>query len=53
MLLFLEENNIYMVHIYYCNDAYRRNWLRLTQILKFSGKNNLLVENPKLMASQL
>jgi hypothetical protein len=40
-----------MLHIYYFNDAYKRNWLRLKQIFHFSGKNDILAGNPKLMVS--
>lgn len=41
-----------MLHICYCNDGYKRNWLSLKQISQFLGKNDSLVKNPKLMVSQ-
>ncbi|XP_025416434.1 methylthioribulose-1-phosphate dehydratase isoform X5 [Sipha flava] len=44
-----EKKSISMLHIYYFNDAYKRNWLRLKQIFHFSGKNDILAGNPKLM----
>ncbi|VVC32689.1 Class II aldolase/adducin N-terminal,Methylthioribulose-1-phosphate dehydratase,PWWP [Cinara cedri] len=43
-----EENNVTMLHIYYCNDAYKRNWIRINQIFEFVGKDSMLREFPKL-----
>lgn len=40
-----------MLHIYYCNDAYKRNWIKLKQITKFSGKEEILNEIPKINVS--
>jgi len=40
-----------MLHIYYCNDSYRRNWIKTKQIIKFSSKEIILAENPKLLVS--
>jgi len=41
-----------MLHIYYCNDAHRRNWIKLKQIIKFSSKEEIVAENPKLLVSK-
>jgi len=43
------KNMVPMLHIYYCNDAYKRNWIKMKQISKFSGKEEILAENPKLI----
>ncbi|XP_060879667.1 methylthioribulose-1-phosphate dehydratase isoform X2 [Metopolophium dirhodum] len=42
------ENMVPMLHIYYCNDAYKRNWIKMKQISKFSGKEEILTEIPKI-----
>ncbi|XP_022180883.1 probable methylthioribulose-1-phosphate dehydratase isoform X2 [Myzus persicae] len=42
------ENMIPMLHIYYCNDAYKRNWIKMKQISKFTGKEEILTEIPKI-----
>lgn len=44
-----EENNIPMLHISYCNDGFKRNWIKVHQILKFFGKQKILNEIPKIM----
>jgi len=41
-----------MLHIYYCNDAYKRNWIKMKQISKFSGKEEILAEIPKILVSK-
>ncbi|KAF0758213.1 methylthioribulose-1-phosphate dehydratase isoform X1 [Aphis craccivora] len=47
---FTKKNNMVpMLHIYYCNDSYRRNWIKTKQIIKFSSKEIILAENPKLL----
>jgi len=48
----LDNNMVPMLHIYYCNDAHRRNWIKIKQIIKFSSKEEILAENPKLLVSQ-
>lgn len=40
-----------MLHIYYCNDAYKRNWIRVNQIFEFCSKLKILTEFPKLLVS--
>lgn len=40
-----------MIHIYYFNDAFKRNWIRLNQVSEFKDKTTLLAENPKIMVS--
>lgn len=52
MNYFLDENNITMLHIYYCNDAYKRNWIKMKQIFEFSTKNKILMEFPKTSVSE-
>lgn len=47
----LDENMIPMLHIYYCNDAYKRNWIKMKQISKFTGKEEILTEIPKITVS--
>lgn len=47
----LAENNFPMLHISYCNDGFKRNWIKVNQISTFFGKNTILNENPKLMVS--
>ncbi|KAE9523457.1 hypothetical protein AGLY_016009 [Aphis glycines] len=48
---FTKNNNMVpMLHIYYCNDAHRRNWIKIKQIIKFSSKNEILAGNQKLAA---
>lgn len=41
-----------MLHIYYCNDAYKRNWIKMKQIFEFSTKNKILMEFPKTSVSE-
>ncbi|XP_060838768.1 uncharacterized protein LOC132920408 isoform X4 [Rhopalosiphum padi] len=43
------KNMVPMLHIYYCNDAYKRNWIKMKQISKFSGKEEILAEIPKIL----
>ncbi|XP_025198464.1 probable methylthioribulose-1-phosphate dehydratase isoform X2 [Melanaphis sacchari] len=43
------KNMVPMLHIYYCNDAYKRNWIKVKQISKFSGKEEILAEIPKIL----
>lgn len=40
-----------MLHVYYCNDMFKRNWIKLNQIYEFSGRKGLLEEFPKLSVS--
>lgn len=40
-----------MLHVYYCNDMYKRNWIKLNQVYKFSGKTKILQEYPKIPVS--
>lgn len=47
---FTRNNNMVpMLHIYYCNDSHRRNWIRVKQVIKFTSKEIILAENPKLL----
>lgn len=53
MFLFLEENNVLFMHVFYFNDTYKRNWIKITQIYEFLGKNILLNEFPKITVSKM
>lgn len=47
----LGENNHSLLHIAYCNDGFKRNWIKVNQISNFFGRNRILIENPKIMVS--
>lgn len=41
-----------MIHIYYCNDGFKRNWIKIKQIENFSTKENIIQKNPKIIVSK-
>lgn len=47
----LDENDVYMFHIHYCNDAYKRNWIKVNQLTEFVNKSSIYNEFPKLLVS--
>lgn len=44
-----KENNVIMMHVYYFNDTYKRNWIKVNHISEFLGKKKLLEEYPKIV----
>lgn len=42
-----------MMHVFYFNDTYKRNWIKINHIFQFFGKEKLLDEFPKITVSKV